>query len=423
MTIKITNYKNYKCKKRMFFNPKIEKKVKKILNQVKKQGDIAVKKYTLMFDKADIKDIKINPEQIKDASSKIKNKYLDAIKSISDKIFEFAKKQKKQLSDFKFEIRPGVFTGQKIIPIESAGIYVPGGKYPLVSSLLMGAIPAKVAGVEKISIVSPPTYKNSIHPAILAAANIIGVNDIYQVGGVQAIGALAFGTKSIESVNKIVGPGNDYVTAAKKMVYGLVGIDFIAGPTEVFIIADETANPEIIAADLLAQAEHDENAESILTVNSKELASKVVQEIEKQLLQLDTSKTARRSLNNNGIIILVDNISQAIELANKKAPEHLEIQTKNPEKFINDLRNYGSLFMGKNSAEVFGDYSSGINHTLPTGGAAKYTGGLSVLDFLKVQTILEVQNSGIKNLAEAKIMSELEGLSGHLSSAKKRDSS
>ncbi|MEO0226368.1 MAG: histidinol dehydrogenase, partial [candidate division WOR-3 bacterium] len=289
--------------------------------------------------------------------------------------------------------------------------------FPLVSTVLMCGVPAKVAGIKEIVLCSPPTHNNSIHPAILATAHLIGIKEVYRVGGIQAIAALAYGTESMKPVDKIFGPGNIYVTTAKKLVYGDVGIDFIAGPSEILIIADKTAEVKIIAADLLAQAEHDVDASAILITNSKRLAENVKKEVKRQLQKLNTKEIANASLKKKGVIIFVKNMDQAIEIANKKAPEHLELQVKNPNKFIDKLKNYGSLFIGKYSAEVLGDYSSGLNHTLPTGGAARYTGGLHIKDFLKIQTVLKVDKMGFENIsAIAEKLARIEGLYGHLNS-------
>jgi histidinol dehydrogenase len=285
----------------------------------------------------------------------------------------------------------------------------------------MCCIPARVAGVKEISVFSPPTYNGSIHPAILVAADICQVEEIYRIGGIQSIAAMAYGTETIKKVDKIVGPGNQFVAAAKKLVYGAVGIDFIAGPTELLIIADDSANPAFIAADLLGQAEHDINAIPILITNSPELAEQVNQQIEKQLLDLATADIASQSLKNNGVIVLVDSIEEAISIANKKAPEHLELQAKNAEVYVDRLKNYGSLFIGSFSAEALGDYSSGLNHTLPTNGCARYTGGLSVRDFLKFQTTLEVKEEGLSAIGKTAIeFGRLEGLEGHARSVEIR---
>jgi len=398
--------------------------VREILRDVRQNGDDAVKRYTLKYDGVALEEMRVSVSEVKDAYHRVDNKVISSIERAAENIKKFAEKQLVQFEDFEFEIVPGVFTGQKVMPIERVGIYVPGGRFPLVSTLLMCAIPAKVARVSDLAVCSPPSYNGSIprggislgsiHPAILVAADIVGVNEIYKIGGVQAIGAMAYGTQTIKRVDKIVGPGNRYVALAKKEVFGAVGIDFIAGPTEIMIIADETANPEYLAADLLAQAEHDVEALPVLVTTSMELADKVKKALEFQLQELKTRNTARISIDNNGKIILVNDMDEAVNIANKKAPEHLELQVKNPERYIDKFKNYGSLFTGEYSAEVLGDYSSGLNHTLPTNTSARYTAGLSVRDFLKLQTTLGVTKEGLSVIGPvAKTLAETEGLDGH----------
>jgi len=395
--------------------------VQEIIEQVRRNGDEAVKKYTLKFDGVELEQFKISVCDIVAAYDQLDNDMKIALQMAASNIEWFAEKQKEQLTDFDFEISPGVMTGQRVIPIERIGVYAPGGRYPLPSTVLMCCIPARVAGVKEIAVFSPPTYNGSIHPAILAAADICQAEEIYCIGGVQAIAAMAYGTETIKKVDKIVGPGNQYVTAAKKLVYGAVGIDFIAGPTELMIIADESANPAFIVADLLAQAEHDVNAIPILITYSRELADRVNQQIEQQLKNLPTADIARQSLKDNGKIILVDMIDDAFDIANKKAPEHLELQLEYAKEFSVQLNNYGTLFIGSFSAEALGDYSSGLNHTLPTNGCARYTGGLSVKDFLKFQTTLEVNSEGLYDIDQIAIdLGRLEGLEGHARSVEAR---
>ena len=390
-------------------------KVKDILNEVKLHGDKAVRKYTNIFDKVELAEFKISKEEIKKAYDVLSKEVIDAIYFAKENLEKFALKQRKQFVDFEMETFEGVYCGQKVVPLESVCVYAPGGNFPLPSSVLMGGIPAKVAGVEKIILCSPPTYEKSLHPAILLAADVAQIDEIYKIGGVQAIGAAAYGTESIPKVDLIVGPGNKYVTYAKKMVYGTVGIDFIAGPSEVLIIADDKANPVFIASDLLAQAEHDVNAESILICLSEIFAKKVKEEVENQLKILPTKGIAKESLLKNGKIIIAQNLEDACKIANKKAPEHLEIQIENPDLIINKLKNYGSLFIGELSVEAFGDYAAGINHILPTSMAAKYTSGLSVRNFLKTQTTLRVEKlDAVKKFSE--IFAKSEGLLAHYNS-------
>jgi histidinol dehydrogenase len=400
-----------------FFNyQEIEeiKTVKKIITDVKKTGDKAIKKYTRQFDNVELDQIKISGTEIENAYKKATKDEIKAIEKAAENIKKFAQKQKEQFNNFEFEIKKGVFTGQTIKPIKRVVIYVPGGNFPLVSTLLMCGIPAQVAGVSEIAVCSPPTHKGSIHPLILSVAHTLKISEIYKSGGAQAIAALAYGTETVKKVDKIVGPGNKYVQSAKKEVLGSVGIDFIAGQTEIMLIADETGEAKIIAADLLSQAEHDVDALPILATTSERLAKKVLNELKAQIEQLKTKSIAENSLDKQGSIVLLNDIQDGIELANKRGPEHLELQIRDPEKYANALYNYGSLFMGKYSAEALGDYSSGLNHTLPTNTTSRYTGGLSVKDFLKIQTTLRVTENGLKEIGPvAEKLAVIEGLHAH----------
>jgi histidinol dehydrogenase len=395
--------------------------VRQIIDDVQKNGDKALKKYTKQFDKTELEQIQIKDTEIEKAYKNASKAEITVIEKASENIRKFSKKQKEQFKNFEFEIKKGVFTGQVINPIDRVGIYVPGGNFPLVSTLLMCAIPAQVAGVSEIAVSSPPTFKNTIHPLILATAYILKIKEIFKLGGAQAIAAMAYGTETVKKVDKIFGPGNKYVTFAKREVFGNVGIDFIAGPSEIMIIADDTADARIIASDLLSQAEHDKSAMSILATTSIKLTKSVPDEIEKQLKTLKTKDIARQSIENKGLIILLDNIEEGVELANKRGPEHLELHVKEPEYLVNKLHNYGSLFLGKYSVEALGDYASGINHTLPTNTTARYTGGLSVKDFIKLQTTLKVTKEGLKELGPvAEKLAEIEGLHAHGESIRKR---
>ena len=381
--------------------------VSQILNEVKNDGDKAVKKYTKKFDNLNLENTLITRKQVEEAYKKVNPKDIQSLKKAAINIKFFAREQFKTFKDFEIK-KNGVILGQKIVPIEKVGCYVPGGRYPLPSSALMNVIPAKVAGVKEIIVCSP-----KIHPLTIVAADIAGANKIFNIGGIQAIGAMAYGTKTVPKVNTIVGPGNKFVAAAKKEVYGVVGIDFIAGPSEVLIIADETGNPEFIAADLLAQAEHDSNARCDLLTMSKGLAKKVDKELKIQLDNLPTKEIAKIALN-NGRIVVVKDLTEAVNISNRRAPEHLEIQVKDKKQLISKLTNYGSLFIGNYSAEVFGDYCSGTNHTLPTNGAPNYTGGLSVKDFIKILTYQEMDKKSCIDLGKiASRIADLEGLKGH----------
>ncbi len=429
-----------------------DKVVTDILDEVRTKGDAALRIYGSKFDVAVPAVFEVPQEELKAAAEKLKVEKRDVYDSLvysHDLALKFALKQRESFTDFEVELEPGIITGQKTVPVERAGCYVPAGRFPLVSTVIMTVTPAIAAGVKEVIMCTPPR----VHPddkvqagktasgipghafaggkpyadeGIMAAAYICGVNHLYAVGGSQAVGAMAFGTQSIPKVDVLVGPGNKYVASAKREVYGAVGIDMVAGPTEVMIIADETANPKWVAADLLAQAEHDVVAQPVLVTFDKNFAAKVSEEIESQLETLTTKNVARQSIDNYGKIILVDDIQMACEVANKKAPEHLELALSDGDKLdeaINVVHKYGSLFVGHNAAEVFGDYAAGLNHTLPTSGAARYTGGLSVRMFLKTVTSLKVTEGKagvIKSAVAAGVLGDAEGLSGHARAARVR---
>ncbi len=385
--------------------------VSSTIEDVRKNGDKAVNKYTKIFDGEKIKSFKVSRKEIEEAYKNIDKKTLETIKLAAVNIERFAKEQYKQFKNFEYK-KDEVILGQKIIPIEKVGVYIPGGSYPLLSTALMCIIPAKIAGVKNIIACSP-----KIKPEVIVAAHFAGASSIYKIGGVQAIAAMAYGTKTIPKVNKIVGPGNIYVTQAKKKIYGDCGIDFLAGPSEIMIIADAWANPVFIAADLLAQAEHDFNAELVFVTDSLKLIREVKKELKTQLNNITTKNIAKQSLKNLKII-KVKKLEDTIKIANEFAPEHLELQIKNPKRFLNKLKNYGSLFLGGYSAVAFGDYCSGTNHVLPTGKAAKYTGGLSVKDFIKIQTYQYITKTGAKKLCKITAnLASVEGLNAHSKSA------
>ena len=395
--------------------------VRNIISNVSTRGDKALREYTRLFDRVELDNFVVSQSTLGKALEAADPTFLTALEKAAENLRIFARAQRAQLQDFESEIKEGVVAGQRIIPIDKVGVYVPGGAFPLVSTLLMGVIPAQVAGVSEIVICSPPSHQGEIHPNILAAAALLGIQKIYRVGGAQAIAALAHGTETLEAVDKIVGPGNKYVAQAKKEVFGRVGIDLIAGPTEVLILADEFANPVWLAADLLAQAEHDLDASAVLLTTSKKLAQAVQKEIKGQLKDLATRKIAESSITENGLIVLIDSLAEAVQIINKRAPEHLELQVKDPEKIGSDLRNFGSLFIGETTAEVLGDYSSGINHTLPTNTTGRYRGGLSVHDFLKIHTTLRVDEKGLAEIGPvAEQLARAEGLDGHRRSVRKR---
>lgn len=414
-------------KKSLFKHMEIEKtlqtQVGEILEEIRFNKDIGVKKYNLLFDKNPRENFRITRDEIVKAYKQVDVKFIEDLKIAAKNIEEFAKAQKNSFNnEFEKDIYPGVTLGQKHIPIESALAYVPGGSYPLFSTALMLIIPAKIAGVKRICACSPAMKDSEyINPKTLVAMDIAGADEIYAVGGVQAIGAFAYGTDSIKPVDIIVGPGNKYVTEAKRQCYGKVGIDFVAGPSEVLIIADESANPSYIAADVLAQCEHDYNARGILITTDKTLAKEVNKKVNEILVDLPTKDIASLSWNNNGEIILVDNLQEAVKLSNKYAPEHLELNVKNTDEIIDKLTNYGSLFIGQYSAEVFGDYVSGTNHTLPTLRASRYTGGVWVGTFIKTCTTQRLSKGAVDLLAPvAYDLAMDEGLYAHANAAKVR---
>ena len=395
--------------------------VRKIIKEVRQKGDEALKKFTILYDDVSLDDFRVSQQEIKRAEKKVDSSLKKAMAQAAENLKVMSRSQLNSLKNLKRKIKPGVIAEQKIIPINRVGIYVPGGRYPLFSSLLMAAIPARLAGVKEVIVCSPPSFEGSLHPVLLYAARLSRVDEIYKLGGAQAVAAMALGTESIKKVDKIVGPGNLYVTAAKKELFGQAGIDFIAGPTELLIIADEKANPAFIAADLIAQAEHDLRARPVLITTEIALAKKVNKEIEEQVKRVSTRETAKRSLAKNGIIIIVKKLEEAIALANRMAPEHLAVFLEKPEQIIDKLLNYGSLFVGEYTSEVLGDYSSGLNHILPTNSASRYTGGLSVRDFLKFQTVLRVSKKGLSEIGPAtRQLAEAEGLEGHANSIKIR---
>ncbi|MFH1255695.1 MAG: histidinol dehydrogenase [Candidatus Diapherotrites archaeon] len=398
---------------------KAESKAREIVETVRKNGDKALIAFTKKFDGVDLagKGLRVKEKEFAEAMARVSRKEVSMIKRAAKNIEKFHKQQ--MVKGWKIEIERGITAGQLVKPIESAGVYVPGGRFPLASSLLMGVIPAKVAGVKEIIVCTPPQKDGKVNAIILAAARVLGIKKVFKAGGAQAIAAMAYGTKTIPKVNKIVGPGNVFVTAAKKLVYGDVGIDFIAGPSEVGILAGGKANAAFIAADMLAQAEHDELAKSILVTDSRELAVKVKREIGKQIKGLKTRETAAKSLARNGKIFLVKNMNEGVKAINAIAPEHLVFLAE--KKYLKSVENAGSIFIGAYSPVSAGDYASGTNHVLPTGGFAKARGGLSVLDFLKLQSFQELSKKGLERIGKTvEGLAELEGLDAHSKAVKKR---
>lgn len=400
---------------------KFEAAVNDILLNVRTNKDEALFKYTKDFDKADINasNIVVTKEEIEEAYTKVDPALVDVIRKSLRNIKEYHEKQKQYSW---FDSKPdGTILGQKVTPLARAGVYVPGGKAAYPSSVLMNVVPAKVAGVEQIIMCTPPDHEGKVYPTTLVAANEAGVDVVYKAGGSQAIAAMAYGTESIPKVDKICGPGNIYVALAKKAVFGYVSIDSVAGPSEILVIADETANPRYVAADLLSQAEHDEMASAILITTSSELANKVSAEIDGFLKELSRSEIISKSLDNYGYILLVDDINEAVSVANDIASEHLEIVTKDPFNVMTKIKNAGAIFLGEYSSEPLGDYFAGPNHVLPTNGTAKFFSALSVDDFIKKSSIisysreaLEAIHNDIENFASA------EHLTAHANSIKVR---
>ena len=394
----------------------VEDIVSEIIDNVRKNGDKALFEYALKFDKAELKSLLVTEDEFEEAFNAVDYKFIEILKKASENIRAFHSRQVR--NSFVINEKDGVLIGQKILPIAKAGLYVPGGTASYPSSVLMNSIPAKIAGCKEIVITTPPGPDGKINPVILAAAKIAGVDKIFKCGGAQAIAALAYGTETIPQVDKIVGPGNAFVAEAKKQVYGRVSIDMIAGPSEILVVADNTNDPKILAADLLSQAEHDKMAAAILITDSEELANAVSLELESQLKLLPREEIARPSIENNGKIIITKSIDEAIELSNSIAPEHLEICTDNPFDYLDKVTNAGSVFLGKNCPEALGDYFAGPNHTLPTSGTARFSNPLSVDDFIKkTQFTYYTKDALSKVKDDVAYFAEKEGLHAHAKSA------
>ena len=400
---------------------KFEAAVGEILSNVRTNKDAALFKYTKDFDKADINasNIVVTKEEIEEAYTKVDPKLVNVIRKALKNIKEYHEKQKQYSW---FDSKPdGTILGQKVTALSRVGVYVPGGKAAYPSSVLMNVIPAKVAGVEQIIMCTPPDHEGKVYPTTLVAANEAGVDVIYKAGGAQAVAAMAYGTKSIPKVDKICGPGNIYVALAKKAVFGYVSIDSVAGPSEILVIADETANPRYVAADLLSQAEHDEMASAILITTSNELAQKVSDEIDGFLKELSRSEIISKSLDNYGYILLVDNIDDAVDAANEIASEHLEIVTKDPFNTMTKIKNAGAIFLGEYSSEPLGDYFAGPNHVLPTNGTAKFFSALSVDDFIKKSSIISYSRNALEEIHnDIETFATAEHLTAHANSIKVR---
>ena len=387
-----------------------------ILQDVRTRGDAALLEYTKKFDKAELSSLQVTEEEFREALASFDPELKRVMQRAAANISRFHSRQKR--NSFILNDEDGIVMGQKVIPIDRAGLYVPGGTAAYPSTVLMDALPAKIAGVKEVVMVTPPNAEGKINPAILAAARIAGVDKIFKVGGAQAIAALAYGTESIPRVDKIVGPGNAFVAEAKRQVYGQVAIDMIAGPSEILIVSDGKTNPRHAAADLLSQAEHDKLASAVLVTDSMELAKAVQAELEIQIPRLERSEIARASIDNNGKIIVADNLNKAIEIANEIAPEHLELCVEQPFDYLSKVRHAGSVFLGRNCPEALGDYLAGPNHTLPTSGTARFSSPLSVDDFVKKMQYTYYTRDALAAVADdVARFARAEGLTGHARSA------
>lgn len=386
--------------------------VKDIIENVRKNGDEALKDYSLRFDKVDIKNFEIEKSEMKSAYERTDEEFKAVLDEAAKNIREY---HSCQISEgYEINRQNGVTVGRKVIPLQRVALYVPGGTAAYPSSVLMNCIPAKIAGVDEIIMTTPPSKDGKIRDDILAAAYVAGVDRLFCIGGAQAVAALAYGTETVPKVDKIVGPGNAFVAEAKRQVYGIVDIDMIAGPSEILIVADESANASAVAADMLSQAEHDKNASAVLITNSEKLANEVSEQIEIQLTQLPREEIARVSIDNNGKIIITESIQKALEISNRLAPEHLEINTENAKELLSLVRNAGSVFLGSNCPEAVGDYFSGTNHVLPTGGTARFASALSVDDFIKTMEYTYYSREAILEDAEKIAMfAKREGLDAH----------
>lgn len=387
-----------------------------IIEQVKSEGDAALFALTEKFDGVKLSSLEVTKEEIEEGVSKVEPEFIGILERAAANIRKFHERQVR--NSFIINDSDGIVIGQKIIPVDKAGLYVPGGTAAYPSTVLMDAIPAKIAGVPLVVMITPPAKDGKVNPAILAAAKVAGVDKIYKAGGAQAIAALAYGTETVPKVDKIVGPGNAFVAEAKKQVFGLVSIDMIAGPSEILIVADGKTNPRYAAADLLSQAEHDKNASAVLVTDSYEFALAVQKEIEVQLPKLEREEIARASVENNGKIIVAETLDAAIEIANEIAPEHLELCVDNPFDYLDKIRHAGSIFMGRNCPEALGDYFAGPNHTLPTSGTAKFSSPLSVDEFVKKTQYTYYTKDALSRVAEdIAVFARKEGLTGHAKSA------
>ena len=397
----------------------VEGVVAEIIAQVVKSGDEALRAYTKKFDHVELDSLEVSQAEFDEALASIEPAFLEILQEAADNIRSYHEKQVRR--DYLMSERDGVILGQKITPIEKVGLYVPNGTAAYPSTVLMDSIPAKIAGCRELIMVTPPSRDGRVDPGILAAAHVAGIDRVFKVGGAQAVAALAYGTESIPAVYKIVGPGNAYVAEAKKQVYGKVAIDVVAGPSEVLAVADDSCDARIVAADLLSQAEHDVMSTAVLVTDSRDFAEKVGAEIDRQLPLLPRCDIARASIENNGMIIVADSLDFAIEIANEIAPEHLELCMDEPFAYLDKVKNAGSIFLGKNCPEALGDYMAGPNHTLPTGGIAKFASPLSVDDFVKKSQFTYYTGEALEKIAgKIAVFARKEGLEGHARSVLSR---
>ena len=394
----------------------VEDIVSAIIENVKANGDKALFEYCEKFDKAKLSTLEVSQEEIEEAFNTVEPKFVEIIEKAAVNVREFHSRQVR--NSFILNEKDGVVIGQKVLPIEKVGLYVPGGTAAYPSTVLMDSIPAKIAGCREIVMVTPPNAEGKVNPVILAAAKIAGVDRIFKLGGAQAVAALAYGTESVPKVDKIVGPGNAFVAEAKKQVFGMVSIDMIAGPSEILVVADKTCNPKFVAADLLSQAEHDKMASAVLVCDDMDFAEAVSAELERQIPLLPREEIARTSIDNNGKIIVADDLLKAIDIANEIAPEHLELCMDNPFDYLDKIKHAGSIFMGKYCPEALGDYFAGPNHTLPTSGTARFSSPLSVDDFVKKTQYTYYTREALSAVADdVAFFAEKEGLSAHARSA------
>ena len=402
----------------------VTESVREIVDTVREQGDAGVRELTRQFDGIEREELRVSEAEVAAAAEELSDAERRTIDNTVENVRGFHEEQFAHLEGFEQEVEDGVTLGARLVPVERAGVYVPGGRKPLVAAPAMTVVPAVIAGVDTVVACAPPQADGSVQPAQLYAMDRAGADEVYVAGGAQAIAAMAYGTDTIPGVDKVAGPGNVYVIEAKRQVYGHVGIDFLAGPTEVLVIADDSADPELVATDLLAQAEHDPRSRAALVATDRETAAAAVEELEAQLPALRTEEIAREAWNENGEVVLVEDRDEAVAVANDWAPEHLQVMTDDPRALLGDLHNYGSAFLGHHAPVVFGDKAVGTNHTLPTLEVARYSGGVNVTTYLKMLTHQELTASGADSIAPwAAKVCELEGTHAHQRSAEKRISS